>query len=52
MPYTNINDAIARLDEIEATASAYGHAMGEWTVTQEATCAAEGESQSDHALDL
>ena len=28
MPYTNINDAIARLDEIEATAAAYGHAMG------------------------
>ncbi|MBP3659938.1 MAG: carboxypeptidase M32, partial [Oscillospiraceae bacterium] len=28
MPYTNLNDAIARLDEIEATASAYGHAMG------------------------
>ena len=28
MAYTNINDAIARLDEIEATAAAYGHAMG------------------------
>ena len=28
MPYTNLNDAIARLDEIEATAAAYGHAMG------------------------
>ena len=28
MPYTNINDAVARLDEIEATAAAYGHAMG------------------------
>ena len=28
MPYTNLNDAIARLDEIEATTSAYGHAMG------------------------
>ena len=28
MPYTNINDAVARLDEIEAIASAYGHAMG------------------------
>ena len=28
MPYTNINEAIARLDEIEATAAAYGHAMG------------------------
>ena len=28
MPYTNINDAVARLDEIEATAAAYSHAMG------------------------
>lgn len=28
MPYTNLNDAIARLEEIEATASAYSHAMG------------------------
>ena len=28
MPYTNINEAIARLDEIEATVSAYSHAMG------------------------
>ena len=28
MPYTNLNDAIARLDQIEATAAAYGHAMG------------------------
>ena len=28
MPYTNLNDAIARLDEIETTAAAYGHAMG------------------------
>ena len=28
MPYTNINDAVKRLDEIEATTSAYGHAMG------------------------
>ena len=28
MPYTNIHDAVARLDEIEAVASAYGHAMG------------------------
>ncbi len=28
MPYTNINDALKRLDEIEATAAAYGHAMG------------------------
>ena len=28
MPYTNLNDAIARLDQIEATADAYGHAMG------------------------
>ena len=28
MPYTNLNDAIARLDEIEATVSAYSHAMG------------------------
>ena len=28
MPYTNINDAIARLDQLEATAAAYGHAMG------------------------
>ena len=28
MPYTNINDAIARLDEIEATTDAYSHAMG------------------------
>ena len=28
MPYTNINEAVARLDEIEATAAAYGHAMG------------------------
>ena len=28
MPYTNLNDAVARLDEIEATVSAYSHAMG------------------------
>ncbi len=28
MPYTNIKDAVARLDEIEATAAAYSHAMG------------------------
>ena len=28
MAYTNINDAIARLDEIASTAAAYGHAMG------------------------
>ena len=28
MPYTNINEAVARLDEIEATVSAYSHAMG------------------------
>ena len=28
MPYTNLNDAIARLDEIEAITAAYGHAMG------------------------
>ena len=28
MPYTNMNDAVARLDEIEATAAAYSHAMG------------------------
>ena len=28
MPYTNINEAIARMDEIEATVSAYSHAMG------------------------
>ena len=28
MPYTNITDALKRLDEIEATAAAYGHAMG------------------------
>lgn len=28
MPYNNINEAIARLDEIEATAAAYGHAIG------------------------
>ena len=28
MPYTNVNEAIARLDEIEATVSAYSHAMG------------------------
>ena len=28
MPYTNIAEAIARLDEIEATVSAYSHAMG------------------------
>ena len=28
MPYTNMNDAVARLDEIEATVSAYSHAMG------------------------
>ena len=27
MPYTNLNDAIARLDEIEATSAAYSHAM-------------------------
>ena len=32
MPYTNINEAIARLDEIEATAAAYGHAMGVLTL--------------------
>ena len=28
MPYTNMGDAVARLDEIEATAAAYSHAMG------------------------
>jgi len=28
MPYTNIKEAIARLEEIEAIAAAYGHAMG------------------------
>ena len=28
MPYTNINEAVTRLDEIEATVSAYSHAMG------------------------
>ena len=28
MPYTNIAEAVARLDEIEATVSAYSHAMG------------------------
>ena len=28
MPYTNLNEALARLDEIEATVSAYSHAMG------------------------
>lgn len=28
MPDININDAVARLDELEATASAYSHAMG------------------------
>jgi carboxypeptidase Taq len=28
MSYTNLNDAVARLDEIEATVSAYSHAMG------------------------
>ena len=28
MPYTNLNEAIARLDEIEATSAAYSHAMG------------------------
>ena len=28
MPYTNVAEAIARLDEIEATVSAYSHAMG------------------------
>ena len=28
MSYTNLNEAIARLDEIEATVSAYSHAMG------------------------
>ena len=27
MPYTNINDALKRLDEIEATSAAYSHAM-------------------------
>ena len=27
MPYTNLNDAIARLDEIEAISAAYSHAM-------------------------
>ena len=32
MPYTNLNDAIARLDEIEATVSAYSHAMGVLTL--------------------
>ena len=32
MPYTNINDAVKRLDEIEATTSAYGHAMGVLTL--------------------
>ena len=28
MPYTNIHDAIARFDEIQATTAAYSHAMG------------------------
>ena len=28
MPYTNLSDAVARLDEIEATVAAYSHAMG------------------------
>ena len=28
MPYNNINEAIAQLDKLEATAAAYGHAMG------------------------
>ena len=28
MPYTNIAEAVARLDEIETTVSAYSHAMG------------------------
>ena len=32
MPYTNINEAVARLDEIEATAAAYGHALGVLTL--------------------
>ena len=32
MPYTNINEAVARLDEIEATVSAYSHAMGVLTL--------------------
>jgi len=28
MPYTNVHDAIARFDEIQATNAAYSHAMG------------------------
>ena len=28
MSYNNVTEAIARLDEMEAVASAYGHAMG------------------------
>ena len=28
MPYTNLNEAIARFDEIQATTAAYSHAMG------------------------
>ena len=32
MPYTNLNEAVARLDEIEATVSAYSHAMGVLTL--------------------
>ena len=28
MSYNNLNEAIARLDEIEATSAAYSHAMG------------------------
>ena len=28
MSYTNLNEAIARLDEIEAISAAYSHAMG------------------------
>ena len=28
MSYNNLNEAIARLDEIEAASAAYSHAMG------------------------
>ena len=38
MPYTNIHDAVARFDEIQAINAAYSHAMG--TLSLDAATAA------------
>ena len=42
MPYTDISSAIAKLNELEATSAAYGHAMGVLSV--DASTAAPSES--------